>query len=103
MSHQADLRMSHQAETEQRQTYVLIWGESDNASPVKCMALVRMLHPAHGYRILGAFLDVDCSDAGQDYGSFSTHKLHRTRHNSAERDDDFGKLADTPFHNAAGS
>ena len=29
--------MGHQAETELRQTYVLIWGESDNASSVKCI------------------------------------------------------------------
>jgi hypothetical protein len=58
--------MSHQAETEQRQTYVLIWGESDNASPVKCMALVRMLHPACECRIVGAFFYVDCNNAGQD-------------------------------------
>ncbi|RLS79725.1 MAG: hypothetical protein DWI00_01920 [Planctomycetota bacterium] len=29
--------MSHQAETELQQTYVLIWGESDNASSVKCI------------------------------------------------------------------
>ena len=61
--------MSHQAETEQRQTYVLIWGESDNASSVKCMALVRMLHPAQECRILEAFLDVDCNNAGQQCGA----------------------------------
>jgi hypothetical protein len=66
------LRMSHEAENEQRQTYVLIWGESDNASSVKCMALVRMWLPACGCRILRAFLDVDCNNAGQDYGSFDT-------------------------------
>jgi hypothetical protein len=95
--------MSHQVETEQRQTYVLIWGESDNASPAKCMALVRMLHPAYGCRILGPFLDVDCSNSGQDYGSFSTRNLNRTRLISAERDGYFGKIADTPFHVPAGS
>ena len=90
--------MSHQAETEQRQTSVLIWAESDNDAPVKCMALIRMLYPAYGCRILGAFLDVDCDNAGQDYGSFSTRNLHRTRLISAERDGNFGKIADTPFH-----
>lgn len=95
--------MSHQVETEQRQTYVLIWGESNNASPAKCMALVRMLHPAYGCRILGAFLDVDCNNAGQDYGSFSTRNLHRTRLISPERDGYFGTIADTPFHVPAGS
>jgi hypothetical protein len=90
--------MSHQAETEQRQTDVLIWGESDNASSVKCMALLRMLHPAYGCGILGAFLDVDCNKAGQDYGSFSTRNLHRTRVISAERDGYFGTIADKPLH-----
>ena len=95
--------MSHQAETELRQTYVLIWGESDNASSVKCMALVRMLHKARECKILGAFLDVDCSNAGQDYGSVSARNLNRTRLISAERDGNFGKIADTPFHVPAGS
>ena len=39
---------------------------------------------------------------GQDYGSFSTRNLHRTRLISAERDGDFGKIADTRFHVPAG-
>jgi hypothetical protein len=95
--------MSHEAENEQRQTYVLIWGESDNASSVKCMALVRMWLPACGCRILRAFLDVDCNNAGQDYGSFSTRNLHRTRLISAERDGYLGTIADTPFHVPTGS
>jgi len=94
--------MSHQAETELRQTYVLIWGESDNASPVKCMALVRMLHQTRECKIHRAFLDVDCNNAGQDYGSVSTRNLHRTRHISAERDVYFGTIADTRFHIADG-
>jgi|GEM_PF-2618263 len=95
--------MSHQAETEQRQTSVLIWAESDYDAPVKCMALIRMLHPAYGCRILGAFLDVDCNNAGLNYGSFSTRNLHRTRLISAERDGYFETIADTPFHVPAGS